>query len=106
MVWERLKRLFGGRAAEPGDDGIYVYVRSDRCGESVRVRLSPRSELQQDFESGGYSVRKMIVDGRCFRPIELNMTFDSGRREQSREIEGGSFITREEYEASRPTPGA
>lgn len=43
-----LKRLFSfGR---PSDQGIYVYVRCNRCGEAVRVRLDPTNDLSPTFE--------------------------------------------------------
>jgi hypothetical protein len=101
---DALKRALGGGASAGRDDGIYLYVRCDRCGDRVRVRLNPSSELQQEFDESGegvraYSVRKMVVDQRCFRPIEVRFQFDAARRERSREIEGGTFLSREEYEA-------
>jgi hypothetical protein len=102
---DRLKRAFGGSTA-PRDDGMYYYVRCDRCGDRVRVRVAPNSELQQEFDGGdrvsGYSVRKIAVDSRCFRPIELTLRFDAGKREQDRQIQGGAFLTREEFEAEPP----
>jgi hypothetical protein len=103
-LWDRLKQVFGGGPSRGRDEGIYFYVRCDRCGDRVRVRLNPSSELQQEFDESGegvraYSVRKMVVDQRCFRPIEVRFQFDAARRERSREIEGGTFLSREEYEA-------
>jgi hypothetical protein len=103
-LWDRLKQVFGGGLSAGGDGGIYFYVRCDRCGDRVRIRLNPNSELQQEFDQSGegvcaYSVRKMVVDQRCFRPIEVRLRFDAARRERSREIEGGTFLTREEYAA-------
>ena len=102
MIWSHLKRLLRAGSTGDRDDGIYVFVRCDRCGDRVRVRLNPQADLQQEFEDrdgvSGYSVRKMIVDQRCFRPIELSMRFDNARREIAREIHGGTFITGEEYE--------
>lgn len=97
-----LRRLFG--AGGERDDGIYVYVRCGRCGERVRVRINPRSELQQEFQGdsdrvAGYFVRKMVVDQRCFRPIEVRMQLDPAHRVRDRAIEGGAFLTRAEFEA-------
>src|SRR5262249_13415773 len=99
---DTLKRALGAGPRTRPDDGPYDFVRCARCGDRVRVRVAPGSELQQDFEGGGdnpggYSVRKMVVDQRCFRPIELRLRFDSRRRETSREIDGGEFITPEEF---------
>jgi hypothetical protein len=107
MMWQRLKRLLGSGSSEDRDDGIYIFVRCNSCGDRVRVRLNPAADLRQDFgEQGlsGYSVRKVVVDQHCFRPIEVTMRFDSSRREQSREIEGGTFISREEYELPTTPP--
>jgi len=100
--WQRIKAAFGTQSS--ADKGIYFYVRCERCGDRVRVRLNPQAELQQEFGDsgdsiGGYSVRKVVVDQRCFRPIEVRLHFDAARRERSREIEGGSFLTREQFEA-------
>jgi hypothetical protein len=102
---DSLKRAFAGGPRSRPDDGFYYFVRCARCGDRVRVRIAPSSELQQEFagsgdDPGGYSVRKMVIDQRCFRPIELRLSFDSRRRETAREIEGGEFITREEFAGS------
>ena len=107
MILRQLKRLLGGGSAESHDDGIYVYVRCHRCGDRVRVRLNPQADLQQEFGEqqgvSGYAVRKMVVDQRCFRPIEVTMRFDNARREVARDIQGGAFLTREEYEQPEST---
>ena len=105
-LWDQLQRIFGVSAPR-GDDGIYLYVRCNRCGDRVRVRIGSTSELQQEFDGesdrvAGYFVRKMVVDQRCFRPIEVTMRFDRGRHETQREIEGGTFLTAEEFEAPEP----
>jgi len=111
-LWDKLKEaLGGGRGAGGGSssdrDALYFYVRCDRCGDVVRVRVNTANELQQEFAESdgvaGYSLRKMVVDAKCFRPIAVSMQFDGRRRELSREIEGGQFITVEEYEAAKLT---
>lgn len=101
VIWEALKRAFG-LGDEPRDNGLYYYVRCDRCQDRVKVRISPSSELQQEFDDTGvrgYAVRKVVIDQRCFRPIELRLRFDAARRETAREIEGGTLLTREAFEA-------
>ena len=112
-LWESVKSAlgFGGGAAggvEGDRDGMYLYVRCGRCGDVVRVRVNMANELQQEFSDNGgvsgYSLHKTVVDSKCFRPIELSMTFDGRRRELSREVEGGEVVTREAYDASRAGP--
>ena len=100
-LWDGLRRIFGGRS-DGRDGGIYVFVRCNRCGDRVRVRINPTADLQQEFAGGsdrvgGYFVRKMVVDQRCFRPIEVTLRFDAARRETDRAIEGGTFLTPEEF---------
>lgn len=100
----QVRQLFGHRAER--DDGLYFYVRCDRCAAVVRVRLNPATELQQDFDEqgdrvSGYFVRKVVVDSRCFRPIEAKLWFDAARRVRSREISGGTFVTEAEYDAAQ-----
>jgi hypothetical protein len=105
-LWDALKQAFGG--GEQGDGGLYFYLRCARCGDLVRVRVNLASELQQEFENDdfpvAYTVRKMVVDQRCFRPIEVILRFDNRRRERSREIDGGVFLSQEEYEAGAVKP--
>ena len=104
-LWDSIKRALGG-SSESKDNGLYYFVRCDHCGDRVRVRVSPTSELQQEFDEKGdavrgYAVRKVVIDQRCFRPIEVRLTYNSRRREETREIEGGTFLTAEEFETSR-----
>ena len=101
---DAVKRMLGLGAG--ADNGIYYFIRCNRCGDVVRIRLNPNAELQQEFSTAGdfvsgYYVRKMVVDQRCFRPIEVELRFNSRRHETSREIQGGAFITADEYAATR-----
>ena len=97
-----LRRLFGGSGPSASDGAIHLYVRCDRCGAPVHVRVDPRNDLVieygDDEEAAGYRLFKEIMDSRCFRLMRAEIEYDRGRREQSRQIEGGAFITREEYD--------
>jgi hypothetical protein len=97
--------LFGKGGGESGDKGIYYYVKCAKCGEKIRVRVDPANDLAQEFDDGGdnpsgYSATKGVVGKQCFRPIRVTIRYDRGTRESSRSIEGGDFITREEFEAA------
>ena len=96
-----LRRLFGND--KPASDGaIHLYVRCNRCGAPVHVRVDPRNDLMSEYgdedQESGYSLTKEIMDSRCFRLMRAEITYDQSRREISRQIEGGTFITQEEYE--------
>jgi hypothetical protein len=97
-----LKRLFGGADAPAADNAIHLYVRCDRCGAPVHVRVDPRNDLVieygDDDDASGYRLIKEIMDSRCFRLMRAEIEYDRGRRELNRKIEGGAFVSREEYE--------
>lgn len=105
---DQIKAALGfGGGGERGDrNAMLLYVRCSRCGDIVRVRVNLANEPAQDFDEGGdavagYTLRKTIVDSKCFRPIPLTIRFDGRRRETGREIDGGEFVTREEHDAAR-----
>ena len=107
-----LDRLFGrgGAGGAPADQhGIFYYIRCRKCGESLRIRLDQRWDLQQEFEGSGddvtgYRATKEVMGKQCFNMMKLEVSFDSRRREVQKELRGGDFITRDDYEsAPRPT---
>jgi len=99
---EILKRLFGGPGkAARGDDGnaLVYYVKGRKCGAITRVRIDKYNELSLDDDGENYVARKVVVDNVCYGAVEIELRFDANRNEISRSIEGGTFVTREEYEA-------
>jgi hypothetical protein len=92
--------LFFGlrRGTGSSDRGVYYYVRCDRCKESIRFRVDPLWDLGQ-ADGGGFTVTKHVMGQKCFRTIEIDLTFDDHRVETERSITGGKFITAEEYDA-------
>jgi hypothetical protein len=96
-----LRRLFGG--GQPSDDGaIHIYVRCNRCGSPVHVRVDPRNDLAPEYgdedDAAGYKLTKEIMDSRCFRLMRAEIDYDRSRRETHRQIDGGTFISKEEYD--------
>ena len=96
-----LRRLFGGGGAA-SDGAIHLYVRCDRCGTPVHVRVDPRNDLVTEYgdddDATGYRLIKEIMDARCFRLMRAEIEYDRARHEISRQIEGGVFISKEEYD--------
>ncbi len=92
-----LKRLLGG--GEPRDrDALWLYVCCDYCGQKLKIRVDRRFDLRHDYERGGYKLDKEIMDGTCFSLMMARLRFDAGQRVVSQELEGGTFLTREEFE--------
>jgi hypothetical protein len=98
------KKLFGGGASGSGDSdhaGIYFYVKSNHCDEIVRLRIDRNNDLSLNDEGKGYWVRKMAhgTNFRCRWPVEVTLYFDSNRKFQDSELQGGTLVSAEEYEA-------
>ncbi len=98
-----LRRLFGNASNRlASDNAIHLYVRCDRCQALVHVRVNPLHDLVieygDDEDAAGYRLIKEIMDSRCFRLMRAEIEYDRGRREVSRQIEGGAFISKEEYD--------
>jgi len=99
---ERLSALFSPKPSKGADDAIHIYVECGRCKSKVHVRLDKRHDLSLG-EGGGYFVRKEIMDSKCFRLMTAEIGLDSATRVKTQELQGGRFITKEEYDAaSRP----
>ena len=98
-LFDGLWKLLGiGRGAATSDRGVYYYIRCERCGESLRFRVDPYWDLGPSEGGGGFTVTKHVIGQKCFRTIEVDLTFDDPRVETERSITGGKFISPEEYD--------
>ena len=100
---ERLKNMF---IAPNGIDkrSYWVHTRCKRCGEVVSGRVDMLNDLSKDFETGQYTVHKVLVgDGRnrCFQRIEVTLYFDKNKRLIERSITGGEFLEPDEVAEAR-----
>jgi hypothetical protein len=97
-----LKSIFGGGAASGesgGQDAYWIHVRCNRCGELIRTRVDLRHDLNPRDE-GGFMTRKVLIGSqRCFEKIEVVLHFDQAYKVSERQIDGGEFVTAEEYAA-------
>ncbi len=107
MVLDKLRELFSGNQRSRSGDphGIYIHVRCGKCDTPVRVRVDKRHDLRRDYDTNTYTVRKDVMDDRCYRRFHFTLGLDENYRITEREISGGEFITEEEYwELTRPEP--
>lgn len=110
----RLASLVGSKGAHSAAgatgaedrDAIVFYMRCDQCGEVVRVRANRQWDLVQEFGDGvvGYTLHKEVLGTRCNRMMTARIAFDTRYAVASREAHGGTFATKEEYEASSAGP--
>jgi len=84
----------GGSATASGDRGIYIEVKCDACGEIIRARVNPTTELSLQDDGQTYFVRKVLVGQQCFRSIEVELHYsDLHGTEISRDIRGGTSVS-------------
>jgi len=102
MNWlaKLVKKGQGTGAGEPRDrDGIYIYVKCQRCGAPVMARADKRFDFERNLETGGYIWRKEMMDGTCFQLIYAEIEFDAAWRIIRESIQGGERISWETYQA-------
>jgi hypothetical protein len=100
-IVERLKGLFSPGKRETPDTGLYVYVRLQRTGEVVRLRLAPEYELVPDYEAGGYVTHKSVVGPITYGRAEAVFRFDEGKRLVSWDITGGEMASSDDWDAQQ-----
>lgn len=100
--FDKLKEVFtGGGGGSSADSGIYLYIRLNRTGEIVRLRLDPQYELVPDYdqEGGSYRTHKSVVGPRTFDRAEAVFYFDATRRLKNADIEGGVLVEQADFDA-------
>ncbi len=100
---DRLKALFAGGGR--GDDRhvLAVHILTHRCREPIRVEINLRNELSPAEEpDAAFFVRKLVLGSgrkRCFDRAEVLLWFDQGRKLLRHQVQGGRWLSPEEYQA-------
>ncbi len=98
----RLAALFGGA---PKVDNRYfsIYVLSNRCREPAMGQVDLFNELSlTDEKERPFYVRKVLHTSgrnRCFDQVEAQLWFDNNKRLLDKELVGGRWLERDEYDA-------
>lgn len=92
-----LKKLFGG--GTESDPGLYYYIRVDRTGEVIQVRIHPGNDLSQTDDFKGYFTRKVVVGEKSFDRVEAEFFFDNKRSLTETRIDGGTLVDADAYHA-------
>lgn len=98
-----LKKLGALFTSPTGDSrSLWLYVKCDQCGEILRGRVDLHNDLSIQYEESGgeksYFCRKVFIGSkRCYRPIEVKLTFDKNRRLVNEEIKGGQIASEGDF---------
>lgn len=100
-----LKSLFGGGSGAPKQGSrqtFPIFVQDLRCQEPLRGEVNLLSELSAG-EGGELFCRKVLHTSgrkRCFGQVEVQIWFDSKRNFLRQEVNGGKWLSAEEYAAA------
>jgi len=104
---KKLASLFSGPAGPRGENIQYVYVQCQACGEPLALRVNLGNDLSPEWSntsaSGSdqpdfYACHKTVIGReRCYRPIEVYLTFNRQKRLESQQATGGTILIEEEY---------
>jgi hypothetical protein len=100
-----LKKIRDLFQSSTSDRAYWVYVKCNQCGEYLASRIDLYNQLSIRYGDDGdttFYCRKVIIGSKgCYRPIEVEFTFDKNKQIIDRKIKGGEFITEGEYHSSR-----
>ncbi len=105
-IFKKLGNVLSGPPSQK-DRALYLYVQCDKCGEKLIARVDLWNETTPEFdgkseEAVSYHCRKVLIgENRCYNPIELKLSFDKNHKLVEKEIYGGKFIDKEEFDKSR-----
>jgi hypothetical protein len=107
-LFDGIKSFFSGISS--GEMYVmYIYVQCRRCGEIIALRMDRRFDLEQELGDTlvtGYSANKDILGRKCNNLMRVHIEYDRNFRTRNFQVEGGSLLTKQEYEASQSSPGA
>lgn len=102
-LFKRLAALLsGGGSPRPDNRYLTIYLLSRRCNEPVSGQVDLLNELSASEDPQyTYYTRKVIHTSgqrRCFSQVEASLYFNQSKQVVHHEVEGGRWLTAEEYE--------
>src|SRR5262245_12366114 len=101
QLLRQLGNILTGKSYATEDVGYYYYVRCNRCGEVIRVRINPMNDLSANDDNEGWFTRKVIVGKRCYNRMEADFNYDNKRKLVDSQISGGTLVDKAAYDADQ-----
>ncbi len=79
---------------------LVVYVKCNKCGEIIRshLRIGYDFIINYDSRTVPFQIEKVYVGSKCPNKIEVRAQFTGSYKPVSIEIDGGKFVSKEDYE--------
>ncbi len=101
--FQRLLSLFTGGGRSSGGRWMSIYVISRRCNEPLSAQVDLLNALSGSDDSDAAFYTRKVLQGtganRCFAQVEVELWFDSQRKLLRHHVEGGRWLTEDEYAA-------
>jgi hypothetical protein len=101
-LFSKLLNAVKGKPPGGSDRYIPIYVYSNRCREAIAAQIDIMNEISLDDSYKGYFVRKVLHTSgknRCFGQVEIEVWLDHNKEIVRQEVQGGRWLTKEEYQA-------
>ena len=99
---KRLASLFAGGGGGGSNRAFPIYVFSNRCREPIMAEIDLVNSLSRDEENENQFYTRKVLQGsgknRCFTQVEVDIWFDRSKKVSHYEVNGGRWLTEEEYE--------
>ena len=97
---KKLASFFTGGGG--GSRALPIYVFSNRCREPIAADIDLVNSLSRDDENDNLYYTRKVLQGsgknRCFTQVEVEIWFDRNKNVSRYEVNGGRWLSAEEYE--------
>ena len=98
---KKLASFFAGGGGG-GSRALPIYVFSNRCREPIAAEIDLVNSLSRDDENDNLYYTRKVLQGsgknRCFTQVEVEIWFDRNKNVSRYEVNGGRWLSAEEYE--------
>ncbi len=99
MMWGRKKKDVERDPFYREKDSLVFYIKCDRCGYVMEKRLLKSRDFVVSYEgNAALVIDKLYVCDKCYNQIKVEAGFKRSYKVVFFEINGGRFISREEFE--------
>lgn len=93
---KRLNDIFApAKRDDLGKRSHMFEVRCRRCGEIIPGRVDLLNDLSQDYDTGMFTARKVVMGStknRCFQQVEAIFTFNNKKQLVDQQVIGGEIV--------------
>ncbi len=99
MFWKRGKKDILKNPFYDEKDALVVYIKCNKCGYTMKKRILKSRDFVVSYDgNAAVVIDKLYVCDRCYNQIKVNAGFKRSYKPVYFEIDGGSFVSKEEYE--------